>query len=92
MSSSGQRAVAAKSERLLMETYGVDLPQMQPMNSLAKLPKVSLDVAARDILKKYHPVILNSHQPLYVEGDGNCFLGLCVWLRLAVRVIMNFYD
>ena len=26
------------------------------------------------ILKKYHPVILNSHQPFYVEGDGNCII------------------
>ncbi|GFO26900.1 hypothetical protein PoB_005340500 [Plakobranchus ocellatus] len=49
------------------QDYKIDLPKSVPMSSSAS----TVDDLSVSILKRYHPVILESHVPVEVCGDGN---------------------
>ena len=91
-------AVRDESEKLLLNTYAVHLPPLKP----ARASDHPIDRVSVTILKKYLPVMLESHTPLDVIGDGNCMfraasLGLYsnqeqhTLLRLltAIEMLMN---
>ena len=59
--------VAATSERLLMQTYGITLPSPRGF-----APAGAIDYVAQKILQLYQPLMLKSRQPIQVIGDGNC--------------------
>ncbi|GFO24455.1 hypothetical protein PoB_005096000 [Plakobranchus ocellatus] len=52
----------------MLKTYNIDLPKSVPMSSSASI----VDDISVSILKRYHPVILESHVPIEVCRDGNC--------------------
>ncbi|GFN83179.1 hypothetical protein PoB_000968500 [Plakobranchus ocellatus] len=52
----------------MLKTYNIDLPKSVPMSSSAS----TVDDISVSIVKRYHPVILESHVPIEVCGDGNC--------------------
>ncbi|GFN84880.1 hypothetical protein PoB_001138600 [Plakobranchus ocellatus] len=52
----------------MLKTDNIDLPKSVPMSSSAS----TVDDISVSILKKYHPVILESHVPIDVCGGGNC--------------------
>ncbi|GFN80199.1 hypothetical protein PoB_000670500 [Plakobranchus ocellatus] len=57
-----------RAEQLMLKTYNIDLPKSVPMSSSAS----RVDDISGSILKRYHPVILESHVPIEVCCDGNC--------------------
>lgn len=59
---------AATSESLLLETYGVKLPEPTEINKA----HLTIDSVSVDILRMYHPVLLSSVFPAKTVGDGNC--------------------
>ena len=61
---------AVKSEQLLMDTYGVQLPLVTESSPTFPGPT---DPTAKAILLLFSPVILQKYTPLSVEADGNCF-------------------
>ena len=58
---------AAKSVRLLIEMYRVQLDEVKTQS----LPGI-MDSNASEILKMFHPAVLNEYSPRAVGGDGNC--------------------
>ena len=58
----------AESERLLLETYDVRLPDKVAPSPFA--PEDRISVA---ILRRFHPATLEEFRPLTTYGDGNCF-------------------
>ncbi|XP_013388573.1 uncharacterized protein LOC106157457 [Lingula anatina] len=60
---------SAKGEALLLTTYNVKLPVLRDD---ATLIDWSSDKVAKQVLAKFHPIILNTHRPLAIGGDGNC--------------------
>ena len=92
---------SAQSELLLLTTYNVVLPESSPDYS-GTVDKVSVE-----ILKKFHPVILESYHPIGVTGDGNCFyraislalfatedfhLHIRLLVAIEIRIFPEYYD
>ncbi|KAL8604201.1 hypothetical protein ACOMHN_014769 [Nucella lapillus] len=67
-----RRLEVAKSEELLMLTYNLALPEVQPATSVSEIPDHAVDDTSAKILQQYHPILLSSYQPIYITGDGNC--------------------
>ncbi|CAH1276899.1 Hypp9423 [Branchiostoma lanceolatum] len=67
---SGESAMcdAARSERLLLQTYGITLPPSKP-----SAPTGPVDDISQIILQQYDPTVLESYQSLALAPDGNCF-------------------
>ncbi|XP_035685260.1 uncharacterized protein LOC118421864 [Branchiostoma floridae] len=57
------------NELLLQETYNVYMPE-RPL--VVDHSNSHVDITATEVLKEFHPVMLRSHEPLRVAGDGNC--------------------
>lgn len=58
--------VRTKSERLLLKTYGQDIPTSTDAVSGV------VDPVSVDILNKFHSVVLQDVYPAKTQGDGNC--------------------
>ncbi|GFO19058.1 hypothetical protein PoB_004556300 [Plakobranchus ocellatus] len=58
----------ARAEQLMFKTCNIDLPKSVSMSSSAS----TVDDISVNVLKRYHPVILESQVPIEVCGDGNC--------------------
>ena len=56
-----------KTERLLLETYFVKLPDNSEVEHTLNLCDVS-----SQILQAYQPVMCQTHKPVYSIGDGHC--------------------
>ncbi|GFS09746.1 hypothetical protein ElyMa_006630500 [Elysia marginata] len=81
---------ASRSEKLLMETYGVHLPDTQPDPvQSGQSADDQVDPIALQILGKYHPVINETHVPIRVAGDGNCLFRA---VSLALYGTEEFHD
>ncbi|GFO32862.1 hypothetical protein PoB_005936700 [Plakobranchus ocellatus] len=65
------RQAAARSERVLINIYGVEYPPINGKGSTLKYAKS--DDTAEQILKIFHPAKLQGYKPLKVQADGNCF-------------------
>ena len=63
----GSLMIALRTERLLMRTYGVSLPER-----ISKELASTQDPTATRILQQMHPILLKSFTPLSIVGDGNC--------------------
>ena len=72
----------AISEGMLLETYGVELPPIEPLT----IPSGPVDTTSVKILKVLHPIVLEDHQPLAVYADGNC------WFRAVSRLLYGHED
>ena len=59
--------VVARSEALLLKTYGADIP-----NPVGDEVNGEVDSVSVDILKKFQPVVLEDVYPARVAADGNC--------------------
>ncbi|KAL8614662.1 hypothetical protein ACOMHN_051114 [Nucella lapillus] len=66
-----RRLEVAKSEELLMLTYNLALPEVQPSTSVSEIPDHAVDDTSAKILQQYHPILLSSYQPIYITGDGS---------------------
>ncbi|GFO47350.1 hypothetical protein PoB_007385500 [Plakobranchus ocellatus] len=60
-----------RSERVILNTYGVECPPINGIGSTLKHAKS--DGTAEQILKIFHPAKLQGYKPLKVQADGNCF-------------------
>ncbi|XP_064098155.1 uncharacterized protein LOC135209391 [Macrobrachium nipponense] len=96
---------AARSESLLLETYKISLPawsKREPGNVTG-----TPDTVAVGVLQLLHPVVLDTHVPLSVIGDGNCLYRavsralynteehhLLIRLKAALEIAMypSYYD
>ena len=54
---------------MLLRTYDTCLPVAQ--ESAVTATAAGVDTIATQILKRYHPIILETHTPVKVTGDGN---------------------
>ena len=61
--------LAAKTEKSIMELYNIDTSIPSIENDWLD---VDVDETSKQILKSFHPVVLNEPQPLNTRGDGNC--------------------
>ena len=59
---------SASTERLLLETYNVQLPS----DGVHTVSQQTEDAVSIEILKGYAPAILQTHLPVNIVGDGNC--------------------
>ena len=55
---------------MLLRTYDICLPVAQ--EGAVTATAAGVDTIATQILKRYHPIILETHTPVNVTGDGNC--------------------
>ena len=67
-----ERLNVAKSEDLLLTMYSIQLPDVQPAYCTDDLLDCVVDNTSVKILEKFHPVMLSTHNPIFVHGDGNC--------------------
>ncbi|GFO24876.1 ATP-dependent DNA helicase [Plakobranchus ocellatus] len=64
---------AARSEKFLMEIYGVQLLDTESEAEQShQIADDQVNSIALQVLSKYHPVIMETHAPLCVTSDGNC--------------------
>jgi hypothetical protein len=94
--------VVARSEALLLKTYGADIP-----NPVGDEVNGEVDSVSIDILKKFQPVVLEDVYPARVAADGNClyraiskvicgnealFILLRIFTLLEILSYPMFYD
>ena len=94
--------VVARSEALLLKTYGADIP-----NPVGDEVNGEVDSVSVDILKKFQPVVLEDVYPARVAADGNClyraiskvicgnealFIPLRIFTLLEILSYPMFYD
>ncbi len=63
----GALMLAAKTERLLLNTYSIDLPPHQE-----KTVRGPVDLVSAEILRQYCTGVLDLYTPVKIYGDGNC--------------------
>jgi len=61
--------VRTKTEKLLLETYGQNLPEPVHPGTFSSIP----DSTSVSILKRFHPVVLEETYPAETTADVNCF-------------------
>jgi hypothetical protein len=63
--------MVTKCEALLLETYGLEVPEV-----VEQTGNHDPDDISESILRHYHPAVLAEKYPAETTGDGNCFYRL----------------
>ncbi|XP_076460529.1 uncharacterized protein LOC143293511 [Babylonia areolata] len=78
-----------RSEKLLLETYEVKLPTL---SGAADSNVLQVDKVSQDILGRFHPIMLETHVPVSVMGDGCVALQTLTISNMEVPVAATLVD